>query len=53
MNVVYDFTKADVVVSLDADFLCAGPGQVRYSKDFATRRKVRVDAARRRQRGHR
>ena len=31
LNVVYDFTKADVVLSLDADFLCVGPGHVRYS----------------------
>jgi molybdopterin-containing oxidoreductase family iron-sulfur binding subunit len=41
LNVVYDFTKADVVVSLDADFLSVGPGHVRYCRDFATRRKVR------------
>jgi molybdopterin-containing oxidoreductase family iron-sulfur binding subunit len=41
LNVVYDFTKADVVVSLDADFLSVGPGHVRYCHDFATRRKVR------------
>jgi molybdopterin-containing oxidoreductase family iron-sulfur binding subunit len=41
VNVVYDFTKADVVVSLDADFLSVGPGHVRYCRDFATRRKVR------------
>jgi molybdopterin-containing oxidoreductase family iron-sulfur binding subunit len=35
----YDFEKADVVVSLDADFLSAGfPGNVRYIRDFATRR---------------
>jgi Fe-S-cluster-containing dehydrogenase component len=40
---VYDFRRADVVLSLDADFLCQGPGAVRYSKDFAARRKVRVD----------
>ena len=44
MNVVYDFKAADVVLSLDADFLCSGPGQVRYSKDFASRRKVRMNA---------
>ena len=25
LNAVYDFTKADVVLSLDADFLCRGP----------------------------
>ncbi len=35
----YDFSKADVVVSLDADFLYAGwPGNVRYIRDFALRR---------------
>jgi MoCo/4Fe-4S cofactor protein with predicted Tat translocation signal len=35
----YDFSKADVVVSLDADFLYAGfPGNVRYIRDFAGRR---------------
>ncbi|HVI10338.1 MAG TPA: TAT-variant-translocated molybdopterin oxidoreductase [Candidatus Binatia bacterium] len=35
----YDFSKADVVVSLDADFLYAGfPGNVRYIRDFAARR---------------
>ncbi|MGA6983049.1 MAG: TAT-variant-translocated molybdopterin oxidoreductase [Candidatus Sulfotelmatobacter sp.] len=35
----YDFSKADVIVSLDADFLYAGfPGNVRYIRDFASRR---------------
>jgi len=35
----YDFEKADVIVSLDADFLYAGfPGFTRYARDFATRR---------------
>jgi MoCo/4Fe-4S cofactor protein with predicted Tat translocation signal len=35
----YDFSKADVIVSLDADFLCAGfPGNVKYIRDFAKRR---------------
>ncbi len=43
LNVVYDFNKADVVVSLDADFLGTGPGHVRYSRDFADRRKLRHD----------
>ncbi|HEY7475903.1 MAG TPA: TAT-variant-translocated molybdopterin oxidoreductase [Vicinamibacterales bacterium] len=37
---VYRFDKADVVVSLDADFLGTGPGVVRYSKDFASRRRI-------------
>jgi len=35
----YDFSKADVIVSLDADFLYAGfPGNVKYIRDFAKRR---------------
>jgi molybdopterin-containing oxidoreductase family iron-sulfur binding subunit len=35
----YDLSKADVIVSLDADFLSAGfPGSARYIRDFATRR---------------
>jgi MoCo/4Fe-4S cofactor protein with predicted Tat translocation signal len=35
----YDFEKADVIVSLDADFLYAGfPGNVRFIRDFAKRR---------------
>ena len=35
----YDLSKADVIVSLDADFLYAGfPGNTRYTRDFAERR---------------
>ena len=37
---LYRFDKADVVVSLDADFLGSGPGSVRYTKDYAARRRV-------------
>ena len=40
MNTVYRFDQADVVVSLDADFVCAGPGHVRYARDFASRRVI-------------
>ncbi len=36
----YDFTQADVVLALDSDFLNHGPGAVRYSKDFSSRRQV-------------
>ncbi len=35
---------ADVVVSLDADFLTCGPGNLRYVADFASRRRVRTTA---------
>ena len=35
----YDFSKAGVIVSLDADFLYAGfPGNTRYIRDFAAKR---------------
>lgn len=38
---IYHFDKADVVLSLDSEFLTQGPGAVRYAHDFAERRKVR------------
>lgn len=37
---VYDFAKANVIVSLDSDFLKELPGSIRYARDFATRRQV-------------
>ncbi|MEO6224039.1 MAG: TAT-variant-translocated molybdopterin oxidoreductase, partial [Vicinamibacterales bacterium] len=37
---LYSFKNADVVVSLDADFLGFGPSAVRYSKDFSSRRRI-------------
>ncbi len=37
---IYKFDKADVVLSLDADFLGFGPGAVRYAKDFSSRRRM-------------
>ncbi|MEJ2084993.1 MAG: TAT-variant-translocated molybdopterin oxidoreductase, partial [Acidobacteriota bacterium] len=40
MSPIYDFTQADVVVSLDADFLTRGAASVRYARDFAGRRRV-------------
>jgi hypothetical protein len=39
------FEKADVVLSLDADFLVSGPGWVRHARDFIDRRRVRRGAA--------
>lgn len=35
---VYNFAAADVVLSLDCDFLFAEPGHLRYSREFAQRR---------------
>src|SRR5262249_14292363 len=40
-NVVYKFDQADVVLSLDSDFLASGPGHLRYAHDFASRHGVR------------
>ena len=40
VNTVYRMQKADVVVSLDADFLRSGPGALRYARDFMSRRKL-------------
>ncbi|HTZ99058.1 MAG TPA: 4Fe-4S dicluster domain-containing protein, partial [Candidatus Aquilonibacter sp.] len=38
VNTVYHFDQADVIVSLDADFLINGPGHARYAREFASRR---------------
>ncbi len=40
VNPVYSFDKADVIVSLDSDFLQWGTASVRYARDFASRRRV-------------
>ncbi|HEY6331259.1 MAG TPA: TAT-variant-translocated molybdopterin oxidoreductase [Blastocatellia bacterium] len=40
VNTIYKFDKADVVLSLDSDFLLSGPGATRYIRDFASRRKL-------------
>ena len=37
----YHFENAEVILSLDADFLSGMPGSVRYVRDFVTKRKVR------------
>jgi MoCo/4Fe-4S cofactor protein with predicted Tat translocation signal len=40
VNSVYKFDKADVIVSLDADFLTIGAGHVRYAREFSSRRSM-------------
>ena len=40
VEVRYDFTRADVVLAVDSDFLHQGPAAVRYARDFASRRQV-------------
>jgi len=38
LNTVYRVDKANVILSLDGDFLASGPGRIRYQKDFYRRR---------------
>jgi MoCo/4Fe-4S cofactor protein with predicted Tat translocation signal len=40
MNTIHDFSQADVVVSIDADFLACGPGNLRHARQFADKRRV-------------
>src|SRR5690606_36689726 len=40
VNTYYDLSQADVIFSLDADFLFQGPAALRYTKDFSARRRV-------------
>jgi molybdopterin-containing oxidoreductase family iron-sulfur binding subunit len=37
---VYHLDRADVVFSLDSDFLAEGPAHLKYARDFAKRRKI-------------
>ncbi|HEY5312778.1 MAG TPA: hypothetical protein VIK18_09670, partial [Pirellulales bacterium] len=37
----YDFTQADVVLTLDADFMMSLPGHLPYVDDFLSRRRLR------------
>src|SRR5271168_1137218 len=40
VNTVYHLDKAEVILSLDADFLRSGPGALRHARDFMGRRKI-------------
>jgi MoCo/4Fe-4S cofactor protein with predicted Tat translocation signal len=43
VNTIYNFSQADVVVSIDADFLACGPGNLRHARNFADKRRVMTD----------
>lgn len=40
VNPIYRLEPADIILSLDADFLCSGPAGLRYAREFADRRRV-------------
>ena len=44
VNAVYRLDRAEVVLSLDANFLAAGPGSLRYAHDYAAKRRVEAGA---------
>jgi len=41
LNTNYKFDRADVVLSIDGNFLGNGPGGVRYARDFVSKRVLR------------
>ncbi len=41
LDTVVDLSKADVILSLDADFLACGPGHLRSVREFSARRRSR------------
>jgi molybdopterin-containing oxidoreductase family iron-sulfur binding subunit len=45
LDAVYDFSQADIVVALDADFLNSGSGWIAYAQQFMNRRRVRTTAS--------
>jgi molybdopterin-containing oxidoreductase family iron-sulfur binding subunit len=45
VNAVYRPEKADVILSLDSDFMAQGPGHIRYMKEFYRRRKLENESS--------
>ena len=41
VDTIYRLENAEVILSLDADFLFSGPANVRYAREFAAKRRVR------------
>jgi molybdopterin-containing oxidoreductase family iron-sulfur binding subunit len=41
VSTVYDFAKANVILSLDSDFANSGEASARYARDFASNRRIR------------
>jgi MoCo/4Fe-4S cofactor protein with predicted Tat translocation signal len=46
VNTIYDFSRADRILSLGSDFLSAMPGTLRYARDYAAKRRVSSEKSR-------
>src|SRR2546428_2566036 len=44
VNTIYDFSKADRILSFGSDFLSAMPGTLRYARDYAAKRRAVAQA---------
>jgi molybdopterin-containing oxidoreductase family iron-sulfur binding subunit len=40
VNTIYRFDQAERILSIDSDFLACGPGNLRYAREFARKRRV-------------
>jgi MoCo/4Fe-4S cofactor protein with predicted Tat translocation signal len=40
VETIYRLDGADVILSLDSDFLCSGPAGLRYAREFSSRRRI-------------
>jgi MoCo/4Fe-4S cofactor protein with predicted Tat translocation signal len=45
VNTIYDFSKAERILSLGSDFLSAMPGTLRYARDYAAKRRITGEQA--------
>src|SRR5260370_7738602 len=46
VNTIYDFSKADRILSLGSDFLSAMPGTLCYARDYAAGRRITTSESR-------
>src|ERR1044071_5870005 len=40
VNTIYRFDQAERILAIDSDFLACGPGNLRYARDFAAKRRL-------------
>lgn len=45
VHTTYDFSKADRILSLGSDFLSAHPGNLRYARHYAAKRRAAMEAS--------